>query len=156
MYSTSEAAEKLGLSQDHVRLLARTGVIEAKKLGHDWIVLNLDYKRKRRLKRTGYVSLTPSGRQAITTLVPQGRDDEARILRFLISGGATVQQISDETYIQSSKIRLYLRQFKKESWIKERRVEGETLKEESQEEDNPEEETPKEERPKGILLVYDF
>ena len=50
MYSTKEAAEKLGLSQDHVRLLVRTGAIEGKKLGHDWVVLNLDYKRKRKAK----------------------------------------------------------------------------------------------------------
>ena len=50
MYSTKEAAEKLGLSQDHVRLLARNGLIEAKKLGHDWVVLRLDYKRKRKPK----------------------------------------------------------------------------------------------------------
>jgi excisionase family DNA binding protein len=50
MYSTREAGEKLGLSQDHVRLLARKGVIEAKRVGRDWIVLSLDYKRKRRPK----------------------------------------------------------------------------------------------------------
>ena len=50
MYSTKEAAERLGLSQDHVRLLSRKGVIEAKKLGHDWVVLSLDYKRKRKPK----------------------------------------------------------------------------------------------------------
>ncbi|MFC1962252.1 helix-turn-helix domain-containing protein [Chloroflexota bacterium] len=47
MYSTKEAAEKLGLSQDHVKLLARKGLIKAKKLGRDWVVLNLDYQRKR-------------------------------------------------------------------------------------------------------------
>jgi excisionase family DNA binding protein len=51
MYSTNEAAEKLGLSQPHVKLLARKGVIKAKKVGRDWIVLSLDYKRKRRLKK---------------------------------------------------------------------------------------------------------
>ena len=50
MYSTKEAAEKLGLSQDHVRLLARKGIIAAKKLGHDWIVLDLAYARKRKAK----------------------------------------------------------------------------------------------------------
>lgn len=50
MYSTSEAARKLGLSQDHVRLLARSGVLKSKKLGHDWIVLSLDYQRKRKAK----------------------------------------------------------------------------------------------------------
>ncbi|MHA1940057.1 MAG: helix-turn-helix domain-containing protein [Candidatus Thorarchaeota archaeon] len=50
MYSTKEAAGILGLSQDHVRLLARTGLIKAKKLGHDWLVLDLNYTRKRKPK----------------------------------------------------------------------------------------------------------
>jgi len=50
MYSTKEAAEILGLSQDHVRLLARKGVIEAKKVGRDWVVLDLNYTRKRKPK----------------------------------------------------------------------------------------------------------
>ena len=51
MYSTKEAAERLGLSQQHVRLLLSTGKLEGKKLGHDWVVLSLDYKRKRKPKR---------------------------------------------------------------------------------------------------------
>ena len=50
MYSTKEAAEKLGLSHSHVRLLVRRGFIQAKKLGHDWIVLDLNYTRKRKPK----------------------------------------------------------------------------------------------------------
>ena len=50
MYSTKEAANKLGLSPDHVRLLARNGVIQAKKVGRDWVVLSLDYQRKRKPK----------------------------------------------------------------------------------------------------------
>jgi hypothetical protein len=50
MYSTNEAAEKLGLSQAQVRLLARKGIIKAKKLGHDWVVLDLNYTRKRNPK----------------------------------------------------------------------------------------------------------
>ena len=50
MYTIKEAAEKLGMSADHVKLLARTGKIEAKKMGRDWIVLSLDYKRKRKRK----------------------------------------------------------------------------------------------------------
>ena len=50
IYSTKEAAEKLGLSQDHVRLLARKGLIKANKLGHDWVVLDLNYTRKRKPK----------------------------------------------------------------------------------------------------------
>lgn len=52
MYSTKEAALKLGLSSDHVRLLVRTGRIKGKKLGHDWVVLSLEYKRKREPKRS--------------------------------------------------------------------------------------------------------
>jgi len=51
MYSTKEAAEKLGLSHDHLRHLVAKGEIEGKKLGHDWVVLNLDYKRKRKPKK---------------------------------------------------------------------------------------------------------
>ena len=50
MYSTKEAAKLLGLSQSHVRLLARTGKIEAKWIGRDWVILNLDYQRRRRPK----------------------------------------------------------------------------------------------------------
>ena len=50
MHSTREAAEKLGLSQDHVKLLARKGIINAKKVGRDWIILDLDYIRKRKPK----------------------------------------------------------------------------------------------------------
>ena len=51
MYSTKEAAEKLGLSQDHIRYLARKGIIRAKKLGRDWVVLDLNYTRKRKPKK---------------------------------------------------------------------------------------------------------
>ena len=50
MYSTREAAKMLGLSQDHVKLLARTGLIEAKKVGRDWVILSLNYQRKRKPK----------------------------------------------------------------------------------------------------------
>jgi excisionase family DNA binding protein len=47
MYSTKEASQKLGLSQDHVKLLARKGLIKANKIGRDWIILDLNYQRKR-------------------------------------------------------------------------------------------------------------
>ena len=50
MYTTNEAAEILGLSQSHVRLLARNGSIKAKRLGHDWLILDLKYDRKRKPK----------------------------------------------------------------------------------------------------------
>jgi hypothetical protein len=51
MYSVREAAEKLGMTDRHVRLLLATGGIHGKKLGHDWVVLSLDYERKRRPKK---------------------------------------------------------------------------------------------------------
>jgi len=47
LYSTKEAAQILGLSPDHVKRLARDGLIKAQKLGHDWVVLSLDYKKKK-------------------------------------------------------------------------------------------------------------
>ena len=50
IHSTKEAAKKLGLSQSHVQLLVRTGMLKAKRLGHDWVVLSLDYQRKRKPK----------------------------------------------------------------------------------------------------------
>ena len=50
MYSVSEAANKLGVSPRRVRVLLSEGRIEGKKLGHDWVVLRLDYKRKRKPK----------------------------------------------------------------------------------------------------------
>jgi len=48
MYSTKEAASKLGLSEQHVRYLLTKGDIEGKLIGKTWVVLNLDYKRKRK------------------------------------------------------------------------------------------------------------
>ena len=51
IYSTKEAAEKLKLSQAHIRRLLESGQLSGKRLGHDWIVFNLDYKRKRKPKR---------------------------------------------------------------------------------------------------------
>jgi excisionase family DNA binding protein len=51
IYSTKEAADKLKLSQAHIRRLLESGQLPGKRLGHDWIVYNLDYKRKRKPKR---------------------------------------------------------------------------------------------------------
>lgn len=48
MYSVKEAANKIGLSERHLRLLLKEGKVAGKKLGHDWVVLSLDYKRKRK------------------------------------------------------------------------------------------------------------
>ena len=50
MYSVKEAAAKLGVTDRHVRLLLATGEISGRKLGHDWVVLSLEYERKRKPK----------------------------------------------------------------------------------------------------------
>lgn len=51
MYSVKEAAQKIGLDPSQVRRLLAKGEIKGKKLGHDWVVLSLDYKRKRKLRK---------------------------------------------------------------------------------------------------------
>ena len=48
IYSVTEAANHLGLSAQHLRYLLAKGDIKGKKLGHDWVVLSLDYQRKRK------------------------------------------------------------------------------------------------------------
>ena len=50
MYSVEEAAKKLDLDPSQVRRLLRSGEIKGKKLARDWVVLDLNYTRKRRLK----------------------------------------------------------------------------------------------------------
>jgi hypothetical protein len=51
MYSSKEASQLMGISHSHLRRLLETGQVMGKKLGHDWVVLSLDYKRKRKPKR---------------------------------------------------------------------------------------------------------
>ena len=48
MYSVREASGKLGISDSHCRRLLAKGEIDGKRLGRDWVVLSLDYKRKRK------------------------------------------------------------------------------------------------------------
>jgi hypothetical protein len=50
MHSVRETSIKLGLSEQHVRYLLANGQIRGKKLGRDWVVLNMNYKRKRKPK----------------------------------------------------------------------------------------------------------
>ena len=50
MYSVKEAAQKLGLDASHLRRLLARGDIKGVKLARDWVVLSLDYKRKRKPK----------------------------------------------------------------------------------------------------------
>jgi excisionase family DNA binding protein len=49
-YSVKEASQKIGISDSHCRRLLESGQIKGKKLGHDWVVLNLKYERKRKPK----------------------------------------------------------------------------------------------------------
>ena len=53
MYSVEEASNKLGLDPSQVRRLLRSGDIKGKKLARDWVVLELNYQRKRRPKTKG-------------------------------------------------------------------------------------------------------
>ena len=50
MWSVKEAAQGMGISERYLRDLLESGQVEGKKLGHDWVVLSLEYKRKRKPK----------------------------------------------------------------------------------------------------------
>ena len=50
IYSVKDAARRLKISDSHCRRLLEKRKIKGKKLGHDWVVLNLEYRRKRRPK----------------------------------------------------------------------------------------------------------
>ncbi|MFC1955554.1 helix-turn-helix domain-containing protein [Chloroflexota bacterium] len=50
MYSVKETSEKLGLERSHIRRLLAKGLIKGKKIGRDWVVLDLNYTRKRKPK----------------------------------------------------------------------------------------------------------
>jgi len=51
IYTVDEASHMLGLDPSQVRWLLRKGELKGKKFSRDWMVLNLDYKRKRKLKK---------------------------------------------------------------------------------------------------------
>ena len=52
MYTVQEAAQKMGISERHLRLLLTNKEVKGKKLGRDWVVLSLNYQRKRKPKGT--------------------------------------------------------------------------------------------------------
>jgi len=52
MYSVKEAAIRLGLDTSQVRRLLAKGEIKGVKLARDWVVLELNYTRKRKPKRS--------------------------------------------------------------------------------------------------------
>ena len=45
------AQKVIGISERPLRLLLERGEVEGKKLGHDWVVLKLDYKRKKKITK---------------------------------------------------------------------------------------------------------
>jgi len=61
MHSVAETAAKLGFTDRHVRCLLKRGQLSGRKLGHDWVVLGLDYKRRRKPKRRGESEAAPGG-----------------------------------------------------------------------------------------------
>lgn len=64
MHSVTEAAAILGLTDRYVRFLLKKGDLGGRKLGHDWVVLGLDYERKRRAKRrTGSRAAKATGQE---------------------------------------------------------------------------------------------
>lgn len=50
IWSVKQAAAKLGVSERHLRLLLKKGQVKGRKLGGTWLILDLDYKRKRKPK----------------------------------------------------------------------------------------------------------
>jgi len=50
MYSVKEAAQQMGISERHLRLLLRNAEVKGKRLARDWVVLDLNYTRKRKPK----------------------------------------------------------------------------------------------------------
>jgi len=51
MYSVEEASRVLNLDPSQIRRLLRSGEIKGKKLARDWVVLELNYQRRRRPKK---------------------------------------------------------------------------------------------------------
>lgn len=51
VYGVKEAAQLIGISERHLKLLLKREQVVGKKLGHDWVVLSLKCRRKRRPKR---------------------------------------------------------------------------------------------------------
>ena len=47
MYSVKEAAQKLGLDTSQVRRLLAKGEIKGVKLARDWVILELNYEKKK-------------------------------------------------------------------------------------------------------------
>ena len=51
MYNVEEAARLMGISGRRVRKLLAEGRIKGKKLNGTWVVLSLEYKRKKKRRK---------------------------------------------------------------------------------------------------------
>lgn len=58
MYTVNEAAKQLNIDPSLVRRLLRSGKLPGKKLGRDWLVIKLDYKKTQRVSRKRPFPLT--------------------------------------------------------------------------------------------------
>jgi excisionase family DNA binding protein len=98
IYSVDEAAQKLGLDSSQVRRLLRSGNIKGKKLGHDWVVLSLDYQRER-VPKGGRVMPTVRIRLDFTIGIgrraPRTRG-ESMIVQLLEGGAMTIRELVEQ------------------------------------------------------------
>ena len=66
MFTTKEAADRLGLEVSHVRRLLEQGKVKGRKFGRDWLVFSLDYQRMRRPKTNRLKSGVEDGSETWT------------------------------------------------------------------------------------------
>ena len=50
LYSVKQADTRMGISQQHLRLLLKNGIVDGVKLDGTWVVLDLNYTGKRKPK----------------------------------------------------------------------------------------------------------
>ena len=101
MYSVEEASQILGLDASQVRRLLRSGEIKGKKLARDWVVLDLNYERKRKPK--GWKSGMPTVKITMELNVGAGRKpsrspktEENLLLQLLAGGTMTVRELIED------------------------------------------------------------
>jgi hypothetical protein len=97
VYAVREAAKAMGITDRHLRLLLQSGQVKGKKLGRDWVVLSLEYDRKRAVKGNGIRTrmllpdsyVTKGKRDAETK-------DEGALQHFVKQGHKTVRNLEQE------------------------------------------------------------
>jgi len=97
MYSVEEAAKVLGLDPSQVRRLLRSGEVKGKKLARDWVVLELNYTRKRRPKRRKLMKNTKETKhiKISTTAVTKGHSGTGPVAE-----GATLPQMQPHIIVK--------------------------------------------------------